>query len=227
MLLALPDTQLNMLQEIKNQALILSIGTAVLYGYGITFYNHYLGYWGLEPELFALPLEKVLFQGFYGFTWLGSETLAPFALVAMAWFSISLLWFLVADKVNRYLSSKLARLRAALTSKPTTPQKSQPPDKEPPKWLLLSYHAVLGSLLSLMFFLIMLLLLLAGEHYGEKTAQKQEAKMAAAKYERTVAIKDGPILKAKVITCSSTHCALLINGKAQVYPVGDIKSITR
>lgn len=172
--------------------------------------------------MFALPFEKVLFQGFYGFTWLGSETLAPLVLITLAWFVVSMIWFLTSDKVTKSLAGKIPwRTKTAAEAAPSTTL------KETPKWVLWSILMALGAMIILLLFLVMLLLLKSGEFYGKKSAQKQEGRLSAAQYERTVTIKDGTTLKAKLITCSSTNCALLINGKAQVYRLEDIQSVTR
>lgn len=209
-------------EEIKNQALILSFCTATLYVYGITFYQQYLNFWGLDPDMFPLPFERVLFQGFTGFTWLGAETLFPLTMMAFIWLMLSMGWYLVSDKADIWLSRKCKRwtqVKAIFAKTPIEPV--------PPKWLVAAGLFTLASAIALSALVLTLLFLKLADHYGSRAAESQQAKLMKAPETHVVAFKDQTSLKARLITCSSTHCALLVEGKAHVYRMDDIQSITQ
>lgn len=53
---------------VKGLLSLLGVMTALTYLFGRSFYNGWLGYWGLEPSLFKTSIEETLLYGYVSYT---------------------------------------------------------------------------------------------------------------------------------------------------------------
>ena len=84
--------------EIKNLSLILALLTSSLYVYGLTFHQGFLRFWGIEETMFALSLERTLFQGFVASSYFATKTIFPLFAFTLIFFMLMCL-FTFLEKV--------------------------------------------------------------------------------------------------------------------------------
>lgn len=196
-------------REIKNATLLLAVGTAALYAYGLSFYQGYLGYWGIEESLFELSFERLIFQGFSASGLAALKILGPFVLsaVCFAFFVWLFQRFRKAAWVKRWIASSVDDKVGAEKS-------------ETLSVLVAVFTAAYFTLVALI--VAWFLLLLAGVH-GRSVAEDQHVSWATTPERQIyVTLDSGRSFKAHSITCANAHCAYLSEQEVVVYPVSSI-----
>lgn len=203
-------------KEILNTALIVSFGTASLFIYGLTFYQGYLNFWGIEESLFPLSFERTLFQGFIASSYLGAKAIGPMFLISVVCFAALLFFNWIAKK---FKSTKwFARLKKDAKEK----------EEEGELSFSLKYSGlfVIFSYWALIAFFGMMFLLTFSTNTGKGIAKDQYRKYSEGnEIPITLMLKGKKMVKAHTIICSSTHGAFLIEDRVRIIPLIDISAI--
>lgn len=203
-------------REIKNMSLILAFVTASLYVYGLTFHQGYLKYWGLEESLFLPSFEQALFHGFLASSYLGAKTLVPFLGVSVALFA-AIAFFAWLAKVLR----EKAWYQNRFGEKVTKTKNGEWPNYI--QWAALLVAFAYWALTS--FFFLMVMLAIAGKMGGTIAADQHDQFNRSTEAEVNVHLSSGDEFKGFTITCSSEHCAFLVNNTVKMYPLSSISLI--
>ncbi len=200
-------------REIKNLSLILAFATASLYVYGLTFHQGYLRHWGLEESLFSLSFERTLFHGFLASSYLGAKTLGPLLGVSVALFAAmtSFAWLAKVLREKSWYQKRFGE-RAKKTESGELPNYVQ--------WAALIAAFAYWALVS---FLVLMAMLAQAGRMGDTIAADQHARFNESKEgEVSVHLSSGEQFSGFAITCSSEHCAFLVNQAVKMYPLSSI-----
>jgi len=191
---------------------VLAVTTASLYAYGLSFYQGYLKYWGLEESLLELSFERLLFQGFMasGLSVVGA--LLPFALgsVLILVFAGFFGWLSERPKIKQWR------------------EKVQRGDRNDSylAYLALPLPIVEGVYWVLVTFIVTFVLLAIATSKGQTIAENQKSgAFANAQNSVDVTLTTGQTFKGYSIICAEEHCAFFVEGEVVVYPKSSISSI--
>lgn len=215
-----------------NVPLALALITAFLYGYGVSFQQGYLIYWGLDDSMFPIAFERTLFRGFIGYGYLGSKTTGFLVLTAIALTTISavatwLVGLLRHRRCVRWFSVVLRRRLRRPLPKPTDQEDAGSVARV--GWLTrlnlwVSWIVAFQSLVVMSFLLAALLMLLASIA-GRWVAKDQDHDFQVSERQVTVHLAGGDQFEAFPITCSATHCAYLVGERVKLYPLSSVRLV--
>lgn len=184
---------------IKILLALIPVLSVTLYMLGLTYYEGYLGSYGVEPTLFLLPSDVTLLYGFFALLQIGFQ---PFYMIFLIVVSLFFIVFVVVI-LSSHSSVKELQIKLA-----TYLQKIKPSEKT-------SEVIDKGSTVYLyifgVFFIVILPYFLAIQSikYGEEHAERNkiEFKNQTGKWVMLYSTHSNSPVKAQQISCSSTHCA--------------------
>lgn len=216
--------------EIKNTAILLSLITSSFYIFGLTYYQGYLGYWGIEDSLFPLAFEQTLFQGFVGVSHLSLKiTLQLLLFLVVVWlvvvaFSAFSIFTKFSQKSEDLISTWLTRQTNdslsinRLESMATTITKM-----EKDKSVKFVSNLVVMTNSFLIGFISIIFLLFAAQYLGNAAAETNFKKFKENGYRKIdIVHKTLGTLKGTTILCNESYCAYLIDGTISTFPLSDI-----
>lgn len=191
---------------------MLAVSTAALYAYGLSFYQGYLKYWGLEESLLELSFERLLFHGFLasGLTVVGA--LLPFAIGSALVLGFAALfgWVSERPKIKQW-REKVQRGNQNGSYR---------------AYLALPTSIVEGVYWVFVTFIVTIVLLAVATSKGQTIAENQKnGEFANAQNSVDVTLVTGQTFKGHSIICAEEHCAFFVKGEVVAYPKSTISSI--
>lgn len=191
---------------IKILLALIPVLSVTLYMLGLTYYDGYLGSYGVEPTLFLLPSDVTLLYGFFALLQIGFQ---PFYVSFLILISLFFIIFVVVILSSR---SSVKELQVKVAS---YLQKIKPSEKTGE---VINKGSTVYLYIFGIFFIVILPYFLAIQSikYGEKHAErnKLEFKNQTGKWVMIYSNQSNSPLKAQQIACSSTHCAFWLGEEA-------------
>lgn len=197
---------------------IVPIMTATLYLAGLTYYEGFVGGYGVDPSLFSLASDTTLLYGFFS---LGAIGLQPFNNIILIVLSLLLLIVLTA------ILSSDARVKAIQT-KVVSRLERHMPSKEVSGILdkgSTSYLYIAGTfLLVFLPFFIAVLSYQSGEKYAN--LNKDNFKNQTGKWVMLHSIGSITPIRGQQIACGKTHCAFWLGSEALILAHDRVEKVT-
>ena len=215
-------------KDIVNSAIILATITAVLYVHGLTFYQGFLRYWGIEESLFPITFERTLFQGYIAYLYLGASALLP---ALFAFFII----FCSTLGINQVVKLSIKHKYPRFLYKKCTDKIIKEYERQPLHDVLVySGIGMLASYILIIVFVIIFGLSYLSDKQGFSAAENQHKKFDtkdhkdrfSSKVQFSGKTKSAIPEEGNIIVCSNSHCAIYYNNKVSINKITDIDSIT-
>ncbi|WP_263770053.1 hypothetical protein [Propionivibrio soli] len=199
----------------------LPVATAALYVLGISFYQGFVGAWGLEESLFPIAVDRTLFYGFFALMDRSAVQLVyfVFATEAIALVALAIVVLSTSARIRNYFDNKFK----------ASPPKEEEREIKPPKAIAWFWQWTTYTF----FFSIAVLLIVLGFLFAASLADRSGRETAAFMLKRIEAGRRSPIdlyltghaepIKAHSILCSGTHCAFLIGKQSITYRLDQIE----
>ena len=202
---------------LKYGSLVISITLAVLYCLGISFYQGFIGSFGIDETQFQLSVDRLFFQGFVALADMSTSGFIWLVAAASGVVIVAQLVTLAAVFISRYDFSRILPLWL------TESQGNKPEDHPFVEFSLKMFSYVILMFVS---FLAILLVLIASDKSGKSYAEKyKEAAASHPKLIVTIQTK-GEQYKGRSITCSETQCAYWLKDHSIVLNKRDIKIVS-
>lgn len=196
----------------KHLSILISFSLAILYVLGLTLQQSYLGELGVPESQFALPVDRIFFQGFFLLIHMGGKELIKIFLIATGVLLLAQLFVLATHLIGE------AKVKKVVSIFKTDDK------QEKDSFLDFSYKVFLSVMLLLATYLAVLLLLISIEHVGSELGKTfiQNTQEKKAK-EKEIKIKGRPAhLSGYTIICNTGQCAYYIDGKTLILSHQDI-----
>ncbi|MFJ7566733.1 hypothetical protein ACIQW9_07220 [Herminiimonas sp. NPDC097707] len=207
---------------------VLPVLSAALYLLGATYFEGYLEGFGVDSPLFTLSIDRSLYIGFF--------SIVNFGLVPMAYTFLAIpgLLFIIGFAALISSTTEAKRLQEFLQKyrdSKKDPQQKSAAAKPPGILLWLADKSTdLSIYVGGIFILLVVILLMAllSQNAGQKQAQREikdfENKTGAQVFVYETS-KSTPV-RAKQITCGSSHCAFWVGTGSVVIKHEDISRVT-
>ena len=193
-----------------------------MYFHGLAFYEGWISYWNLQPELFPISLEETLVYGYRAYSRLIYWLIFPLGLAIsiitllpiLRWFMKTRMFKKNTDPLPLFLVP-ISNIGSALIK-----------DK-----VIIFFLKILGILvLILTCFYVIFFVYREAQYQGYDAGfdyhlklQKIQSFYPAALYKT----KEGESYEGSIVTCSEKYCALLESGKVTVLALSNIVLSTR
>jgi hypothetical protein len=210
--------------SIKTLLTILPVLTAGLYLIGGTYHQSYLESFGIEDSMFFLPIDRLLFLGFYALLSISMKPYMYGVLLALLLFAAILIVVMLSLNKKIYGWQSLILRNFKKSSEKKTPIRAAPAlqavlDKSDQlgTWLLSSFS----------IFVILLLIIMLSRGLGQGQALDEMKDFSAAKGGFVILTADQLTgdSRAKQIICGTTYCAYWLGTTTVILKHEQIKKI--
>lgn len=210
--------------SIKTLLTILPVLTAGLYLIGGTYHQSYLESFGIEDSMFLLPIDRLLFLGFYALLSISMKPYMYGVLLAVLLFSIILIVVMLSS------NEKMLGWQSVVSSKfKNSSNKKTPVPAAPAVQAVLDKSDQLGTWLlsSFSIFVILLLIIFLSRELGQTQALDEMKDFSAGKgfFIMLTADQLTGDSRAKQIICATTYCAYWLGTAAVILKHEHIKKI--
>lgn len=194
---------------LKHASIIITLSTAVLYVLGLSYYQAYLKFLGVDETQFPLQIDRVLFQGFVSSVNMGASGLVWFYLTSLGVVIITLLGLVIFKFIKEH---KLI----TLIKKWFSPDKPNPKDKNNfIEFAIKIFEYAAGILI---VFFLTLLVIIASSNVGEEAAKNMinQCNSGQLKKHNIIIPDDSKSVTGCSIVCNSEQCAYLVTDKTLI-----------
>ncbi|XOF33172.1 MAG: hypothetical protein ACL93V_14340 [Candidatus Electrothrix sp. YB6] len=201
---------------------MLGVFTALMYFHGLAFYEGWMSYWNLEPELFPISLEETLVYGYRAYGRLSIWLFYILGLTISIIIFFAILRWLRTTKIFEKFTDNLTRFSISTSIRDSVLFKDK---------IIIFFVKFFG-----ISFLLLTCIYTIFFVYREAQLQGYDAGFdyhhTLRNIQRTnpLAIyktKEGESYEGTVVTCSEKYCALFASGKIIVLALSSIDLSTR
>jgi len=205
------------MNALKLLTIVIGSIAPLMYFHGQAFHAGWLSYWSLPSDLFQLPLEQVLINGYISYTLIG---------IPLIFLIFVCLLVAVGALYNIHEITKIKWLKKLYF---TRLEKLEKNEKIKGSFIVEKALNVTWKmmLLSLFLFLFLFLAVKVSEQaseLGRKSAQQKHQKLSKTHLAPTIKIGNETI-HGEIIICGNLFCGVLSNNSVMLLPVKSIGSV--
>lgn len=195
--------------------------TPLMYFHGAVFHESYLRTLGAPPDLFQLPFEDILVQGFTAYMLLG----IPALLLLLLYLLVALCAAYNLNEVSKISLVKRIVVWIAQQTRGLNISDNTQGHHFTEKTMQWISYSLIGVLVLLILLGVTLGLTIQSEKLGKESANTN-IKNPALNYKlQELYLSSGTLVKGYIFACSSYGCVVYANRKIQVIRLDSIESI--
>lgn len=194
-------------------SIIITLSTAVLYCFGLTFYRGYIRQFGLLESQFPLTFDRTIFEGFYCMTYIAAKPILYFFLAAQ----VLILTAILVKYILRYANNKGLSFKSLSNS-------TQPVTEQRGGFVGICSMVLIYSALLLVVYVGIVTVLVFSEQSGKSAAQSviNSYKNRCYKTSSIVQNNGNRYSNAYLVACNQKESAYLVGNETIVLKTSEV-----